>query len=151
MPTTPMRWFLGFIAGAIAVLTFHQGMVAALHAMGWVTAAPYRMTPVPPFHVPAIVSLCFWGGIYGSLFGLAMPRFRWPSWLSGLVLGLIAALVGWFVVAPLKGNPVAGGWVPANMLRSIVINGFWGLGTGIIMPLLMPRSLVRAHPRPSLR
>jgi len=32
------------------------------------------------------------------------------------------------------------------MLRSMVINGFWGLGVGIILPLLMPRSLMaRAH------
>jgi len=140
-----MRLFLGFIAGAIAVLTFHQGMVAALHAAGWVTSSPFRMTPVPPFHMPAIVSLSFWGGLYGALYGLAMPRFRVPSWVSGLLLGLIAVLVGWFIVAPLKGNPIAGGWVPMNMLRSIVINGFWGLGVGIVLPLLMPRSLVRAH------
>jgi hypothetical protein len=29
----------------------------------------------------------------------------------------------------------------------LVINGFWGLGVGIILPLLMPRSLVRVqHP-----
>ena len=103
------------------------------------------MTPVPPFHMPAIVSLSFWGGLYGALYGLAMPRFRVPSWVSGLLLGLIAVLVGWFIVAPLKGNPIAGGWVPMNMLRSIVINGFWGLGVGIVLPLLMPRSLVRAH------
>ena len=63
-----------------------------------------------------------------------------------VILGLIAATVGLFIVAPLKGLPIAGGWVPWNILRSIVINGFWGLGVGLILPLLMPRSLVRAHP-----
>jgi hypothetical protein len=145
MPTAPMRAFLGFVAAAIAVLTFHQGMVAALHAVGWVPFMPYRTTPVPPFGIPVIVSNCFWGGLYGAMFGLAMPRFTLPAWLCGLILGLIAALVGWFIVAPLKGSPIAGGWVPGNMLRSIVINGFWGLGVGLILPLLMPRSLVRAH------
>jgi hypothetical protein len=146
MPAVPMRAFLGFIAGAIAVLTFHQGMVAALHAVGWASFAPFRTTPVPPFGIPVIVSNCFWGGLYGLLFGILMPRFIWPAWLCGLILGLIAALVGWFIVAPLKGNPVAGGWVAANMLRSVAINGFWGLGVGLILPLLMPRSLVRVHP-----
>jgi hypothetical protein len=76
-----------------------------------------------------------------------MPRFTWPAWLNGLILGVIAALVGMFIVAPLKGLPIAGGWMPANILRSLVINGFWGLGVGIILPLLMPRSLVRLqHP-----
>jgi hypothetical protein len=166
MPAASMRAFLGFIAAAIAVLTFHQGMVAALHLIGWVPFAAYRTTPVPPFGVnlclwggsspgclklefvgvPIMVSLCFWGGLYGAVFGLAMPRFPWPMWLCGLVLGLIAVLVGWFIVAPLKGIPIAGGWVPASMLRSIAINGFWGLGVGVILPLLMPRSLVRVHP-----
>ena len=147
MPSALMRVFLGFIAGAIAVLTFHQGMVAALHAAGWVQFAPYPTAPVPPFGVPRIADLCFWGGLYGAAFGLAMPRFTWPAWLNGLILGVIAALVGMFIVAPLKGLPIAGGWVPANILRSLVINGFWGLGVGIILPLLMPRSLVRLqHP-----
>jgi hypothetical protein len=146
MPAATMRAFLGFIAGAIAVLIFHQGMVAALHAVGWASFAAYRTTPVPPFGIPVIVSNCFWAGLYGAAFGIAWPRFTWPSWLCGLILGLIAALVGWFVVAPLKGLPVGGGWVPANMLRSIAINGFWGLGVGLILPLLMPRSLVRVHP-----
>jgi hypothetical protein len=146
MPAFPMRAFLGFIAGAIAVLTFHQGMVAALHAVGWASFAPFRTTPVPPFGIPVIVSNCFWGGLYGIAFGLLMPRFTLPAWLCGLILGLIAVLVGWFIVAPLKGNPVGGGWVAANMLRSIAINGFWGLGVGLILPLLMPRSLVGVHP-----
>jgi hypothetical protein len=147
MPSATMRGFLGFIAGVIAVLIFHQGMVEAMHALGLVSFAPYRTTPVPPFGVPVIVSNCFWGGLWGVLFGLVMPRFTWPTWLCGLLLGVLAAVVGWFVVAPLKGMPIAGGWIPANMLRSVVINGFWGFGVGIILPLLMPRSLLaRAHP-----
>jgi hypothetical protein len=146
MQAAPMRAFLGFIAAAIAVLTFHQGMIAALHELGWVPFAAYRTTPVPPFGVPVIVSNCFWAGLYGAVFGILMPRFTWPMWLCGLTLGLIAVLVGWFIVAPLKGLPIAGGWGPVNMLRSIVINGFWGLGVGFILPLLRPRALVRAHP-----
>jgi len=145
MPTTAMRGFLGFIAGAIAVLTFHQGMIAALHALGWAQFLPYRTTPVPPFGVPVILSNCFWGGLWGVAFGLLMPRFTWPMWICGLLLGFAAVLVGWFVVLPLKGAPVGGGWHLANMLRSVVINGFFGIGVGVILPLLMPRALARAH------
>ena len=88
MPSATMRGFLGFIAGAIAVLTFHQGMVELLHVLGVVQFAPYRTTPVPPFGVPVIVSNCFWGGLWGVLFGLVMPRFTWPTWLCGLLLGV---------------------------------------------------------------
>ena len=59
--------------------------------------------------------------------------------LLGLGLGLLAALVGWFVVAPLRGQPVAGGFVPARMLVSVLINGAWGIGVGLILPLLLGR------------
>jgi len=145
MPSAQMRAFLGFVAAAIAVLTFHQGIVALLHELGWIPFGPYRTTPVPPFNVPVIVSLCFWGGMYGAVFGLLLPRFSWPTWLCGLLLGVLAAAVGLFIVAPLKGLPIAGGWVPMIILRSLVINGFWGIGVGVILPLLMPRTLVRAH------
>jgi len=37
-------------------------------------------------------------------------------------------LASWFVVAPLKGIPIAAGWVPQRMLASILINGCWGIG-----------------------
>jgi hypothetical protein len=107
--------------------------------------------PVPPFGVPRVVDLCFWAGLWGVPFGLLMPRFTWPLWLCGILLGIMAALVAWFVVAPIKGLPIAAGWVPLNMARSLLINGFWGLGVGLILPLLMPRSLVRAHSYPSSR
>jgi hypothetical protein len=137
----PGRGLLGFTAAVISVLTFHQGMWALLHAAGIMPPAPYPTTPVPPFGVPLIASLCFWAGLYGLLFGLALPRLprRVPLWLLGLVLGLLTALVGWFVVAPLKGQPVAGGFVPVRMLVSVLINGAWGIGVGLILPFLMAR------------
>ena len=101
---------------------------------------------MPPLGVPVIVDLCFWGGLYGALFGLLMPRFTLPLWLCGLILGIIAALVGMFIVAPIKGNAIANGWHAWPMARSLLINGFWGVGVGLILPLLMPRTLVTAHP-----
>ncbi|WP_149536681.1 hypothetical protein [Siccirubricoccus phaeus] len=143
--TAPMRALLGFVAAVLSVLTFHQGMWAVLYVLGMMPRAPYPMTPVPPLGVPLIVSLCFWGGLYGLVFGLALPRLpRAPMWLLGLGLGLLAALVGWFVVAPLKGQPVASGFDPARMLASVLINGFWGIGVGVILPFLLPRGAGRA-------
>jgi len=44
---------------------------------------------------------------------------------------IFPTLVAWFVVAPLKGNPAAGGFVPAAMLIGPIVNGAWGLGTGL--------------------
>jgi hypothetical protein len=85
------------------------------------------------------VDLAFWGGLYGVLFGLALPWLRPPYWLDGLALGFIAALVGFFVVAPLKGAPIGGGWMVTSWVRSLLINGFWGIGVGLIVPLILPR------------
>ena len=86
-----------------------------------------------------VLDLAFWGGLYGILFGLALPWLRPPYWLEGLGLGIIAALVGFFVVAPLKGLAIGGGWMANNWVRSLLINGFWGIGVGLILPLILPR------------
>ena len=50
-------------------------------------------------------------------------------------------LVGLFVVAAIKGTPIAGGWQLTAWIRSLLINGFWGIGVGLILPLLLPRRM----------
>ncbi len=133
------RAILGFLAAVLAVLVFHQAMWGVLYWQGLMPRAPYPMVAVPPYGVPLIANLCFWGGLYGLVFGAVLPRLpRAPLWLLGLGLGLLAASVGWFVVAPLKGQPIAAGWVAQRMMVSVLINGFWGIGVGVILPFLMP-------------
>lgn len=135
----PIRALLGFVAGVIATLSFHQAMWAVLHGFGLMPPA-YPMVPTKPWGVPKMVSMCFWAGVWGAAFGLLLPRLRPPLWRAGLGLGVTAALVGLFVVLPLKGLPVAAGlrWKP--WVDSLLINGCWGLGVGLIVPLLMPRA-----------
>jgi hypothetical protein len=145
MSTLTQRVFLGFVAGALSVLTFHQGMVTVLHFLGLARQAPFQTNLVPPLGVPAIVSLCFWGGLYGAAFGALLPRFRMPSWLAGVGLGVVAVLIGWFVVAPLKGQPLAAGFAAWPMERSLLINLTWGFGVGLLLPLLSPRPLGSAR------
>ena len=130
-----MRAVLGFIAAAISVLTFHQAMWWLLHLAGTMPLAPYPMGPTQPLGVPLILSLCFWGGLYGAVFGLVMPSLRIPLWLAGLITGLIAACVGMFIVTAIKGQPINLS-APA-LTNQILINGFWGIGLGLIAPLLI--------------
>ena len=142
MQTPAMRALLGFIAAAISVLTFHQAMWEALHVLalpGLGMPSAYPTTPIPPYGVPQILNLCFWGGLYGIVFGLLLPRLTAPLWLCGLGLGIVAALVGILLVPAIKGLPVGAGWVPLNWVRSFLINGFWGIGVGIILPLMVRR------------
>lgn len=139
MPDARTRAFLGFVAAAISVLTFHQGMLAFLHMFGWSPFVPYRSTPVPPLAIPYITSVCFWSGLYGMLFGLLLPRFTLPLWCCGLILGVIAALIAMFLVGPMKGYPFAYDWQPWPMARLFLVNVFWGIGVGLILPMLMPR------------
>jgi hypothetical protein len=145
MSSAPTRALLGFIAAAISVLTFHQGMVDALHALGFSSVTAYSARPVPPLGVPLIADICFWDGLYGLVFGLLLPRFTWPLWVCSVILGVVAALVSMFVVVPIKGGTLAYGWHAWPIARSFLVNGVWGLGVGLILPLLMPRGLRHAR------
>ncbi len=138
MPSPVPRMLLGFLAAVLAVLTFHQITLWLLGLLGLIQASPYSLTPVPPWGVPRIVSLAFWGGVYGAVFGLLWPSFAKPAWVSGLVMGIVAALVGMFVVAAIRGQPAAYGWSIGPILRSLVINGVWGIGLGLFCSLLLP-------------
>jgi hypothetical protein len=59
----------------------------------------------------------------------------------GLGLGIAAALVGLFIVPLIKGLPVAGGWSAMAFVRSILINGFWGIGVGLLLSILTRETL----------
>lgn len=130
---------IAFIAGFLAVLVFHQAMLGILHAMGLTAGTPYPMAATRPLGVPQVFSLAFWGGIWGLVYLWLEPRFptgRAGYWLGALVFGAVGpTLVAWFVVAPLKGLPVAAGWHPANMAIGPLVNGAWGIGTGVFLTL----------------
>ena len=82
---------LGFIAGAIGVLVFHQLFLLVMHALGLVPFAPYPVDPTPPFGVPKVLSLAFWGGVWGIVLVWFMGRVRgadrlWVAIVFGGVL-----------------------------------------------------------------
>jgi hypothetical protein len=137
------RLLLGLLAGALSVLTFHQGMVAVLHSLPapalHLQLPPYRLTPVEPFGLPLLLDLCILGGLYGALFGLVHPNARPAMWFNGFLLGLLAVAVDLLVIAPLRGDPFAGAWVFSAWLRSLLINGSFGVGVGLLYPLLARR------------
>ncbi|SRR5258708_2209603 len=143
------RWLLvGFIAGAVSVLVFHQGALAMLHSLGLTQSAAYSMKAVAPWGVPQVWSLAGWGGVWGVLLAASLRRLDGPALVGAAVIvgAIVPTLVAWFVVAPLKHQPVAAGLVPAAMMIGPIVNAAWGLGTGIGLLLFG-----RAHARGLLR
>lgn len=134
-----------FIAGTLAVLVFHQSALGLLHLVGLTTRTPFVLGAVPPLGVPQLLSLMFWGGVWGLvLLALLRPLGDARCWLRGLVLGALGpTLVSWFVVAPLKGLPLAGGWQPAAMATGLIVNAAWGLGLVALLRLAQRAGLMR--------
>ncbi len=94
--------------------------------------AAFRIAQVPPFNAPMVASITFWGAVYGGLFGLAVPRVKAPLWLKGMLAGLCAMTLSWFVFLPLMGHPAAFAWQPWPLLRSLVAYQMWGLGLRLL-------------------
>ncbi|MGH8104956.1 MAG: hypothetical protein ACREO1_05935 [Arenimonas sp.] len=131
-----MMWiFKSFIAGFISTLLFHQGLFHLLFLAGKIPKPAWDMTAVPPFHVPAVISLAFWGGVWGiALWAMIKKQSQSRQWLLAVVLGaLLPSLVALFIVFPLKGQPFAANWDPNWWIGAFMLNGVWGLGVLLVM------------------
>jgi len=128
------RALLGFIAGFVATLVFHQLAILLLHLAHVVPNAPWPMRPVPPFGIPSVISLAFWGGVWGAIMIPVIDRRRGGAYyVWAIVFGaILPTLVAWFVAAPLKHQPIAGGFKPRAMMIGPIVNGVWGFGTALL-------------------
>lgn len=147
MPSHALKVGLGFVAGATAVLIFHQGMYLLLNLAGLVSNPPWRFNPVPPLGVPTLFNQMFWGGLWGVGFALLHGRISGPGWLRGVLFGMIGPMLfgSWLVVAMIKGQPIMAGWVPQRLLVGFLLNGIaFGLGLGLTYPALKRLSAGRS-------
>ena len=124
-----------FIAGFVSTLVFHQGVMALLHAAGISPRPAFNMAKVPPLGIPQVVSLAFWGGIWAIALAYALMGVGGGSWwLWWTVLGaVLPSIVALFVVFPLKGMPMAGGWDPKVIVGALILNGAWGFGCALLL------------------
>jgi hypothetical protein len=133
---------IGFVAGFIATLTFHQFALWLMRLAAIAPFGPYNMTATAPFGIPAVFSLAFWGGIWGIIFVLMHNRFPRGGgyWGTAFVFGAVfPSLVALLVVLPLKGLPLGGGWHWQLLLTAFLINGVWGIGTAVLIRLMTTR------------
>jgi hypothetical protein len=133
----------GFIAGALGVLIFHQLGFWIANELGLTRAPLYNMRGVPPWGVPAIVSAAFWGGLWGIAAAFLVPRLPGALAATGdgvvgwvLFAGIVVTLVNWFVVLPIKGAPVGGGFRMPGVVVVPIVYAFWGFGMWLIVRLL---------------
>jgi len=133
-----VQFVTAFIGGFVSTLVFHQGVLALLYLAGAVRRAPYDLGAVPPLGIPAVISLAFWGGVWGAaMWSLLKHVGSAAYWVWAVVIGAIGpSAVALFIVFPLKGMPVAGGWDPKLLGTALLINGAWGLGLALLMRLL---------------
>jgi hypothetical protein len=134
-----MRWFKWFVAGALAVPLCHQIALLVLNAIGFIDRAPFSMAATKPFGIPSVISLSFWGGVWGIILGLVLMRLRGPAyWIVAVIFGAVApSLVAGFVVAPLKGVSMSGSKM---LVTGLVVNAAWGLGTAIFERVMRGRN-----------
>ena|SRR5581483_6117235 len=133
------RVLLGFVAGFLATIIFHQITLELLHLGGLTPRGAWSMQPVPPFGVPSVLSLSFWGGVWGIILVLIFARVRgaW-YWIGAIVFGAIfPTLVAAFVVAPLKHQTMP--HTAAMAILGLTVNGAWGLGTAVFYRLFSRR------------
>ena len=125
-----------FLVGALAMLTFHQAAVGLFHAAGMFPVPPFELQPTGPLRVPKAASGAFWAGLWGIVFlTVVLPSMRraMPGWAAGLVFGVCGPVaVLFFVVAPLKGQPIAYAQSWGSMLRIALAHAFWGFGMVVI-------------------
>jgi hypothetical protein len=134
-----MRTLFSFIAGFLATLIFHQLALALLWWAGVAPFAPFSTATTQPFGVPALLSLAFWGGVWGGVFGMLDKRFPAGSayWVTAFLFGAVfPTMVALLLVLPLKGQPIGGGWHAPLLLTAPLINGAWGIGTALILSAL---------------
>jgi hypothetical protein len=127
------RWLIvGFVSGFLAVLIFHQAAAGFLYELQWTPRAPYSMAAVAPLGVPQVLSLAFWGGVWGVLLAAILARLDGAKLVVAATIfgAILPTLIAWFVVAPLKGQPPVAFAMPGVLIGPIV-NAAWGLGTGL--------------------
>ncbi len=129
-------WLLrSFIAGFISTLVFHQGLFHLLYLAGKVPKPAWNMAAVAPLQVPAVISLAFWGGVWGiALWAMIKKQSDVRQWLLAIVLGaLLPSIVALLLVFPMKGGEFAAGWDPKMWIGAFLLNGAWGIGVLLIM------------------
>lgn len=127
---------LGFVAGFVATLIFHQGLWYVFNQAGVIPRPAWPMDPVPPFGIPSVLSKAFWGGLWGLALTPVLAQMNGAGyWIAWILVGAVAlTAIAFFVVPPLKGQAIPALW--PRFLFGLAFNGAWGFGTALLLRVL---------------
>jgi len=130
-----MHYVRAFVAGFLSTLIFHQAVIGLFYLADLFKRAPWNLASTEPFGVPAVLSLAFWGGVWGIPIWYLMRHATGAAyWVRAIVFGAIGpTVVAFLVVVPLKGGTVGAGWDPKLWIGGLIVNGVWGLGLALLM------------------
>jgi hypothetical protein len=131
---------LGFVAGAIAVVTVHEIINFILLKAGLFPRVPWSLQPSAVTGVPQIVSDMFWGGVWGILFVLLYAYLPGggPT-VRGLIFGILGpAILGVFILLPLITGrfPLFFGFDPKMVGSVLLILAGFGAAMGWLYGLM---------------
>lgn len=131
----------GFVAGALSVITVMAAAWWLARAGGFLQATANPLwswtPPVPPWGVPRVLNLMFWGGVWGLVLGLLFQRLAGAAfWVAWFLAGAIAvAGTAIFIVPMIKGTAIRA-LTAQSLLTSGFLNGMFGLGAALWLTVL---------------
>lgn len=140
------RTIVGFVAGAIGVLTVHQALLWILHRVGFAPWPAYRLAPTRPFGIPYMLSAAFWGGLWGIVIFRVSAAQRTEGRavvVAILIAALLPTLAGAVLVVLHVGSISSTdlGTTPKvqALVASLIVNGGWGASVQLIGAALTRR------------
>ncbi len=122
------------VAAAAAIILVHQPLIWILKAIGIVTWRSFDLTPLAPFGIPAIVSACFWGAVWGPLIvavGSRGATGRSHHFRAAIIGAVLTTAVGAALIALGRGAQITGMSAPTALLASLAVNGVWSGATSV--------------------
>ena len=129
-----MQYVKAFIGGFVATLIFHQGLYTLIYlADPTGLSVPFNMAATSPLGIPSVLSLAFWGGVWGiPIWWLIRNAASAQYWIRAAVLGAIGpSALALLVIFPMKGLEVNAKIV----VGALILNAAWGIGLALFMRL----------------
>ncbi len=117
---------LGFVAGFLATITFHQAAIWLVLRVLPFPFSPWNMA-LNDYGLPRVVALSVWAGVWGI--GLCLLLRRGALWQAAVLGSVVPSVWGWTVIAGMRGAPMFANGNLRLILLVLFVNAVWGAAT----------------------